>query len=197
MLLSHVEDIWDPMALLNFERKAVYDALRHAGYPVDIITEEDIQEGRLKPYQALYVFGQHLEDKTLNVVDQWVKDGGVLVATGGGGLSDQFDQPSEKAHALYGARLLSTEQIPKKALETKLDLPRLKPLEEITFHLPGEAKSRAIPALAFCQHLAADSAEVLAASSAPMPPPLPWPAMARGRPSSLPASLVRPTSSRP
>ena len=50
------------------ERKAIWYALRYAGYRVDPLTEKDCADGLLKNYAALYVCGQNLERKAAKIV---------------------------------------------------------------------------------------------------------------------------------
>jgi len=170
LLISHTGDIWDPMIPYNHERKSVYVALRHAGYPVDVVTEEDVIEGGLAGYRVLYVFGNHLERRTVRALTRWVTAGGTVVATAGGGFLDEYDHPNPTAAALYGAGSDAVEQRAE-IIQSKVDLPTMPPLDRIRFRLPGESRDRSIEALAFRQTLSpGDDAQVLgrfAASGAP------------------------------
>ena len=69
VLLSRASDTWDnedqggiggygsKYNVDTNERRAIWLALRHAHYPVDLITDQDVAEGRLKGYKVLYVVG--------------------------------------------------------------------------------------------------------------------------------------------
>jgi len=115
IMLSWAADTWDTEDLggaghlyaakynvNNDERKALWMALRHAHYPVDLITDEDVAEGRLKDYRVLYIVGAEMLAAAAEPLKQWVKAGGVVYATGGGGLLDQYHRPLETLHEMYG-----------------------------------------------------------------------------------------------
>ncbi|MCK4294207.1 MAG: beta-galactosidase trimerization domain-containing protein [Planctomycetes bacterium] len=86
----------------NEERKAIWLALRHAQYPVDLITDEDIAEGLLKPYKALYIVGSEMVGAAAGPLEKWVADGGVVYATAGGGLLDEYHRELTELYGMYG-----------------------------------------------------------------------------------------------
>jgi hypothetical protein len=71
-----------------------YLALTHAQVPIDILSEEDVAEGLLEPYKALYVFGPNLHDAAAEPIAEWVKAGGVLYLAAGSAVADQFNRRS-------------------------------------------------------------------------------------------------------
>ena len=117
VMLSRASDTWDTEDLggaghlygtkfnvNNDERKALWMALRHAQYPVDLITDEDLAEGRLADYRVLYVVGAEMLAAAAKPLRQWVRDGGVLYAAGGGGLLDEYHRPLTDLHEVYGLK---------------------------------------------------------------------------------------------
>jgi hypothetical protein len=115
VMLSRASDTWDTEDLgggghlygakynvNNEERKAIWLALRHDQYPVDMITDEDIADGNLKPYKVLYIVGSEMVRAAAPPLKQWVAAGGVVYATGGGGLLDEYRRPIEELSQLYG-----------------------------------------------------------------------------------------------
>ena len=117
IMLSWAGDTWDTEDLggaghlysakynvNNDERKALWMALRHAQYPVDLITDEDIAEGKLKDYRVLYIVGSEMLRAATEPLKKWVRDGGILYATGGGGLLDEYHRPLETLHEMYGIK---------------------------------------------------------------------------------------------
>ena len=117
IMLSRASDTWDTEDLggaghlyfgkfnvNNDERKAIWMALRHAQYPVDLILDEDFAEGRLKPYKVLYIVGSEMLRAAAEPLMQWVKDGGIVYATGGGGLLDEYRSPLTMLHDMYGLK---------------------------------------------------------------------------------------------
>ena len=109
ILLSRAADTWDTEDLggaghlygakynvNNDERKALWLALRHAQYPVDLITDEDVAEAREQAQartRLLYIVGSEMLAAAAEPLKQWVRDGGVVYATGGAGLLDEYHQP--------------------------------------------------------------------------------------------------------
>ncbi|MCD6507845.1 hypothetical protein J7M22_14655 [Candidatus Poribacteria bacterium] len=176
ILLSIASDVWDTEDLLadpqqkhddrlywaqlnvdNHERKAIWLALRHAQYPVDLITDEDIVDGMLDRYKVLYMVGQELlEDAVPNLV-RWVQNGGVLVAEGGGGLLNQYRLPIKRMYELYGLREARLER-PIRSIRPKSDLPGMKPLD--TIYLSGELSEtlERLPVLCY-KHILIPSSE--------------------------------------
>jgi hypothetical protein len=104
------------------ERKATWYALRKAGYQVDLLTENDVAEGRLAPYKALYVCGQNLDTRCVPVITDWVKAGGTLVATAGAARKDQYDQPLKAMDALVGRGEVKSANVYRGPLRAKLEL---------------------------------------------------------------------------
>jgi hypothetical protein len=115
IMLSRASDTWDTEDLgggghlysakfnvNNEERKAIWLALRHAQYPVDLITDEDIAAGRLSPYKALYVVGSEMVKAAVEPLKKWVKEGGTIYATAGGGLLDEYHRPLTTLYEMYG-----------------------------------------------------------------------------------------------
>jgi MYXO-CTERM domain-containing protein len=117
LVFSHSDDIWNqinvydntsPTALISsaffMERKALFFALRHAGYAVDIVGERDVAEGWLTDggYALAFLSASHLDPSAATSLKDWVNDGGVLVSTAGGGLFDQFNQPMDILKPVYG-----------------------------------------------------------------------------------------------
>ncbi len=117
IMLSRASDTWDTedlggsghlysakLNVNNEERKAIWMALRHAQYPVDLITDEDIADGRLSPYRALYIVGSEMLRAAAEPLMNWVKNGGVVYAAGGGGLLDEYHRPLKMLHEMYGIK---------------------------------------------------------------------------------------------
>lgn len=145
MLLSEASDTWEVAGLGQWavkqtgeatnafqeERKNTYYALRNAGYRVDLITEEDVREGRLKPYRALYVGGENLERATVAPITAWVKAGGTLYASAGAARKDEYDEPLNLLDAVLGRGARKTWHRYGGALRSDIELPFLKPLDRV------------------------------------------------------------------
>ncbi|HCU36144.1 MAG TPA: hypothetical protein DGT21_12065 [Armatimonadetes bacterium] len=96
LLYSTTSDIWTAFAnsLYGHERMHTYLALTHAQVPVDILSEEDIVEGSLARYKALYVFGPNLLSAAAEPIAGWVKAGGVLYMAAGSAVADEYNRPA-------------------------------------------------------------------------------------------------------
>lgn len=75
------------------DAKWVYLALQHAHIPVDILSEQQLAEGKLSQYKAIYIVGPNLRrDAAARVVD-WVRAGGLLWTDALGLSRDEANQP--------------------------------------------------------------------------------------------------------
>ncbi len=89
---------------LNHDWMWTFLALRSAQIPVDLIIEEDLTPKELGKYDALYLGGLNLEQRQLKVVSQWVKDGGLLIGSGGSAMYDAYNNLNPDTVELFGAR---------------------------------------------------------------------------------------------
>ncbi len=101
-------EIWGRSGGLNgtaFENaKWVYLALAHAHVPVDILSEQQLAEGKLERYKAIYIPGPHLRRDAAAEVKTWVRDGGRLWTDAIGLSRDEADQPSSAMDELLGLK---------------------------------------------------------------------------------------------
>jgi len=167
VLLSNTTDLWDlshgpdtynivddnpNMNVYNTERQCAWLALRHAQSPVDLVTEDDLIDGRLKDYRMLYVAGDHLQRKAAAALAGWVKEGGVVLACAGGGFLDEYNRPLDTLAPVFG---VAKQTLTKRDLHVrgKMELPRLKPLDQVSFAQAQGLAPFAMEALAFKQAL--------------------------------------------
>ncbi|MFM8468489.1 MAG: beta-galactosidase trimerization domain-containing protein [Limisphaerales bacterium] len=91
-------ELWGRAGNLNgapFENaKWVYLALAHAHIPVDILSEQQLAEGKLARYKAIYVPGPHLRRDAAAQVKEWVRAGGSLWTDALGLAHDEANQPA-------------------------------------------------------------------------------------------------------
>jgi len=172
MLLSQASDLWETEGqgqnaiepgsvasnVSHEERKALWYALRYAGYRVDLLTENDCDDGLLNNYSVLYVCGQNLERKAALAVRDWVKRGGTIFATAGAARKDEFDAPLSELDGVLGRGKAVTAERYKGPLRARLELLFVKPLDTMTL-----ADGKSIPVLCSREEFAADrKAQVLA-----------------------------------
>ncbi|MCM8817534.1 MAG: beta-galactosidase trimerization domain-containing protein [Candidatus Omnitrophica bacterium] len=97
ILYSHTTDIWtlkQSTSLYGKERMGLWLILRHLGYPVEIITEKDVIEKKLRDYKAIFVVGSHLPAEVMQNLLDWTTNGGILYLGAGTGIYDRFNNPS-------------------------------------------------------------------------------------------------------
>ncbi len=150
VLLSASSDLWEMEGVSQFElqppsvnpnatasnvsqeeRKAIWYALRNAGYRVDFVTENDVKAGLLKDYRALYVCGANLERGAAEGIHRWVQGGGLLFATAGAARKDEFDAPLTLLDVDLGRGTQQRYERYRGPLRARLELLFEKPLDRL------------------------------------------------------------------
>lgn len=103
------------------DQQFLYLALTNAQHQVDLVTEDDIIEGRLKNYDVVYFAGEWVNRHAVAKLDDWVQAGGVLYASTGLGIRNQFNEPETNLLALLGL----------KSADMKKNLYHVRPLLEL------------------------------------------------------------------
>ena len=131
ILWSATADIWSQLDsslhLGGKERMYLYLMLRHLGYPVDFVCEDDVLEGRLTGYDTLLVTGVHLHRDVTGPIEKWVKSGGHLYLAPNAAAFDEENRPCDLASLHDVHRGLFTVQQPFDAVDYVM-LPHLKSL---------------------------------------------------------------------
>ena len=111
-------------------------SLRNAQYGVDLITEDDINDGVrgkdiLANYDVIHFVGEWVDDHLAGKLDGWVRNGGILYACAGLGHRNQFNQPETSFLNLLGLKSVTVQ---KAAVNVRplLELPLLAPIDTIT-----------------------------------------------------------------
>jgi len=105
LLYSISSDLWQPLGYIHMlERRVTYLALVHEQYLVDLITEEDIESGRLEEYDCLYVTDPCIREKTVPLIEDWVQAGGHLYGSCAAGSRNEFNEPAPGLSAVFGIR---------------------------------------------------------------------------------------------
>ena len=99
-------EIWSratDTSLTTFENaKWVYLALMHANIPVDILSEQQLAEGKLERYKVIYIPGTHLRRDAGKVVRDWVHAGGTVFTDAFGLARDEANQKSPEMNEMLG-----------------------------------------------------------------------------------------------
>ena len=117
VLFSRTEDIWQGhlgatqpevhYTMLSHKR-ALYIALKHLQLPLDVIIEEDLQEADVMvQYRQLYVTDMFVSTNATAAIARWVTAGGVVLATAGAALRDEFNRTNTGAQQVSVSLSLS------------------------------------------------------------------------------------------
>lgn len=121
--LPGISNLWDPDSaniIYQYEMMFLHYALIHSGYTVDFVDDYDLASGAIqqRKYTTLYVTGPNVANgKNQGAQDQissWVKQGGVLVATPGAGLVDEYNASSNIFDTILG--LAPSRDLPRNIL---------------------------------------------------------------------------------
>lgn len=110
LLYSRTAEIWDEDNAFVHDRAYTYLALNHSQIPADILSEWDVEEGRLNAYRAAYLLGEHLRRPTAEKIRAWVEAGGHLWAGPGAGMRDETDERMNVLDPVYGATQVFVER---------------------------------------------------------------------------------------
>jgi hypothetical protein len=102
ILYGKSHEIWQKDAAVGTERRTMYLATQHAHVPVDMVSEDDVAEGLLKGYKALYVTESNVRRGAARQIAAWVQAGGVLQMCAGAGLADEYGEPLAELAQLAG-----------------------------------------------------------------------------------------------
>ncbi len=134
LLYSHTTDIWtmdEGHSLFGKERMYLYLILRHLGYPVDILTEDDVIDGRLKSYDCLFVIGSHLKKEIVQPLLNWTISGGLVYLAPSTGQYDQFNSPLNLLQVFgFKTEGFVFQEGPGRA---EFEAPKLKTIETVQF----------------------------------------------------------------
>lgn len=137
------------------EAQMLYLALVHGQHRVDLVTEDDVaMDNILSKYDVLHVAGEWIDHRLPAKIEAWVKDGGVLYASGGLGIFNEFNEADPAMLKILG--LASAETSKNLAvIRPVLELPVAPPIGEIAF------EGGKIPAVGLKQILVPTDAKVL------------------------------------
>ncbi|MHC4398452.1 MAG: hypothetical protein ACYTG0_02095 [Planctomycetota bacterium] len=103
LLYSISSDLWQPFGYVHMlERRGTYLALVHDHYLVDMLTEEDVDAGRLDDYDVLYTTDPCIKKSAAARITRWVADGGYLYGTCAAGSRNEFGEPHAGLSEAFG-----------------------------------------------------------------------------------------------
>jgi len=145
LLYNRTESIWARDVTAERDAQFTHWALRHAGYDVDILPEDDLDAGALAQYRVLYIAGAHLKREPAARIAEWVEGGGVLFGSMGAALFDEHNEPLDILSRVFGLAT-SERELVRDAARPLYELRGLKPLNTITSDEP-----QSLPPVAFSQ----------------------------------------------
>src|SRR4029077_3521179 len=113
LLYSLSSDLWQPFGYIHMlERRGLYLALVHDQYLVDLITEEDVESGRLRDYSVLYTADPCISTTSTKSIESWVREGGTIVGTCDAGMRNEFGEPVEGLAKVFGIQHSKVDRQP-------------------------------------------------------------------------------------
>jgi len=105
LLYSISSDLWQPFGYVHMlERRTTYLALVHRQYLVDMLTEEDVEAGRLADYGVLYVTDPCITEAAAGAIRRWVEAGGHVYGSCAAGSRNAFGEPASGLADVFGIR---------------------------------------------------------------------------------------------
>ncbi|NQU11430.1 hypothetical protein HQ590_11605 [bacterium] len=103
LLYSISSDLWQPFGYIHMlERRGVYLSLIHDQYLVDMLTEQDIEAGRLKGYDVLLATDPCITAQATAAIGKWVRAGGYLLGTCAAGSRNEFNEEVTGLSQVFG-----------------------------------------------------------------------------------------------
>lgn len=138
ILYSVSHDLWHTNDQAAFvEKRLLWHGLRHLQIQPNFLREEDVEEGKLKNYKVLYITDRCITRNASEVIDKWVKSGGILYLAAGAATRDEFYEPYTPPFAkiVFGENAANKIINEKHNYNERIDLPKIKPLTNVTINL--------------------------------------------------------------
>lgn len=103
VLYSLSSDLWQPFGYAAMaERRLTYFSLVHDQYLVDFLTEDDVAEGRLRDYAALYAVDPCVSAAACAAIRAWVGEGGRLYGACGAATRNEYGEEADGLSEVFG-----------------------------------------------------------------------------------------------
>lgn len=102
LLYPMSSDYWGHVNISD--RRATFLALSHEYYQPEIVTEEQVADGVLANYDALYVLDPHVLSGAQEQIAAWVRAGGLLWACSEAASRNAFNEPEDLLGRLAGLK---------------------------------------------------------------------------------------------
>lgn len=132
---SETSDIWDdPAGSFGAAKRALYVAILHQQFPLDVVVDQDALDGTLDHYKVLLLADQHVSRAASAAIAAWVERGGRLLATAAAGMFDEYHRPNNVLRGLMGVEavhLIAPDEAQVRLI--KQDLPFAPAIETATW----------------------------------------------------------------
>lgn len=114
----------------HLDRLGMWKALTFAGHSPDLVTEQDVIDGKWGSAKVLIVVGDCWPREMVAALDKYVRAGGTVLATASAGMRDTYGTLNPAWHQLAGlAKVQSTTERP--FLRPRIELPHVSALAQI------------------------------------------------------------------
>lgn len=103
MLYTAAQEIWWPQGTFA-DKRAAFLSMSHDYYQPELVTEQQVLDGALKHYDALYVLDQFVSRSVQDRIGSWVTEGGLLWACADAAARDEYSEPSDMLERLAGLK---------------------------------------------------------------------------------------------
>ena len=86
------------------DRALTFAALGNCHYNAELILNEDLSAEILKQYSVLFINGFCLPRASVPVIREWVKNGGLLIASANSATCDEYNLPLPEMEEIFGAK---------------------------------------------------------------------------------------------
>jgi hypothetical protein len=139
LLYSLSSDLWQPFGYLPMaERRLTYFSLIHDQYLVDLVTERDVEEGRLRDYDVLYVADPCASTAACEAIRRWVRDGGWLHGSCAAASRNEFNEEHAGLSDVFGIAPRMSVTVQPGRFDRRGELNNLPWLDEVQGAFPGD-----------------------------------------------------------
>ncbi|HQF67155.1 MAG TPA: hypothetical protein PLR66_15035 [Planctomycetota bacterium] len=138
LLYTLASDLWQPFGYLHMaERRLTYFALIHEQYLVDLLAERDIEDGRLRDYDALYVADPCVPAGVCARIRAWVREGGRLYGSTAAASRDEYNAAHDGLADVFGIAARVEVQVQPGRFDVRGGLNDLPWLDRVSFPAGG------------------------------------------------------------
>lgn len=103
MLYTDPQEIWWPQGSFA-DKRAAFLALSHHYFQPELVTEEQVLNGALQHYDALYVLDQFVSRNVQQRIESWTGAGGLLWACADAAVRDEYKEPCDLLDRIAGLK---------------------------------------------------------------------------------------------